>query len=68
MFRKPIKVEIDANSTTVHHEIHVSTATFLRAHMLVEKVGKTAIAVVVVAAAAKTASQIITHTAKTVIQ
>ena len=68
MFKKPLKVEINAEQTTVNHNIHVGQLTFFRAHQLIEKAGKTAIVVVVVAAAAKTAQEIITHTAKTVIQ
>ena len=68
MFNKPVKVEINTNDATVDHNINVSTHTEIQAHTLIVRARKETIAVIAIALAAKTASEIAIHIAKTKIK
>lgn len=68
MFKRPFKVELDTESVTVEHKVTVSPLIAFQAERLIKTTGKTVIAVIAVAAFASSASEIVTHTAKTKIK
>lgn len=68
MFKRPIKVELDSDNISVDHKVTVHPLIAFQAERLIKISGKTAIAVIAVAAVASTSSEIITHTAKTKIK
>ena len=68
MFKGPIKVELDSDNISVDHKVTVNPMIAFQAERLIKIAGKTAIAVIAVAAVASTSSEIVTHTAKTKIK
>lgn len=68
MFKRPLKVEVDAENVNVDHNVNVHPYTFRRLERLVSHTGATAAVVIGIAALAKTSSEIAIHIAKTKIQ
>jgi hypothetical protein len=67
MFKKPFELKVDDVNVTVNHDINITATTYSRSLHVIEQAGKTAIAVIVVAALAKTSSDVISHIVKTAI-
>lgn len=65
MFNRPIKIELDADNVTVDHKISVSPENAIQAERLIKLAGKTIITVIAVGAFSSSASEIVTHIAKT---